>query len=362
MLASGRVSILQGYRGLVAFMIAISHLCDVYLRHGVEALAPIVEVGRIGGVDFFFVLSGFLIYRTYAKHVRNTDKAVDFLKRRLIRIYPLLWFFTLLSLPCYLIFSSLGEGHELQPAVIFNSLLLFPSTDKPILGAMWSLSHVVLFYLVFFAYMLRPRAIGLAIALWSALIGLHLIMGGAPGLSAPLAKFLMSTFNLEFLIGCLLAEFTKRTRVGGGAWWVLAGVALFITSWVNHGHVLGFDIRTPLYTLASCALIVGALSIESKRRVSLPPLIDMLGDASYAMIVINLPVIVACTASLAYIGLLEAIPFAITFPIVLLAVVVASVLVHLYIERPLINLFRNILDFITSLYGRVDPRKREGSL
>lgn len=80
-------------------MIAVSHLADVFWTHHVSILKPIVDIGRIGGVDFFFVLSGFLIYHVYAKNAGDWDHSLQFMKRRLIRIYPLIWFFTCLSLP-----------------------------------------------------------------------------------------------------------------------------------------------------------------------------------------------------------------------------------------------------------------------
>lgn len=359
-MVSGRLQILQGYRGLVAAMIAVSHLCDVYFQNGVEEVRPIVDIGRIGGVDFFFVLSGFLIYRAYAKHAGNLEGALEFLKRRLTRIYPLLW---LLTVPCYVLIKSLDNGPELD-SMIIHSLLLIPGPEKPVLSATWSLTHVVFFYLVFFFFLLWRRAVLCIIALWCAVVLLQAIFGLFQP-SAPMTKFVLSTFNLEFMAGCLLAVYAQRRNPSGGVLWIALGAILFVLGWITFGVLfVGVGVRTPLYTLASCALITGALAVEKHRDIRLPPIVDLLSAASYSMIVINLPVIVAATKILAYTGVLSAVHFGLTIPFIFLLVIAASIFVHVSIERPLIALFTAtaFFDQLSLMLGRIDLRKPKDSI
>ena len=95
------LAIIQAYRGLVAVMILMTHALTIWYMRGFELLGFVHSVQRSGGVDFFFTLSGFLISYIYLRCAGRPGEAGAFLERRLLRIYPLVWFFTLLSLPAY---------------------------------------------------------------------------------------------------------------------------------------------------------------------------------------------------------------------------------------------------------------------
>lgn len=340
-------------------MIAVSHLSGVFWTHHVSGLKPIADIGRIGGVDFFFVLSGFLIYHVYAKYAGDWDRSLRFLKRRLIRIYPLLWFFTLLSLPVYFFVQGVGSGHELNTGVILKSLLLFPGDDQPVLGATWSLSHVVLFYLVFFVFLLSRRFTIGVVALWALLIladGLFELFT----YSSASIKILLSAFNLEFLCGCLLAAYLKHRAAHHGHAWIGVGIGLFVLTWLAH-ETLWNGAKFPLYTGASLALIYGAVAIEKHRRIDLPAALDLLGDAAYAMIVVNLPIIIASAKLLNWAGLLDSSHAIWTVPLTLGFVLAGSIVVHLLIERRLAAVATRAVDQFSLRLGRLRLHKRPDS-
>jgi peptidoglycan/LPS O-acetylase OafA/YrhL len=288
------LAIIQAYRGLVAVMILLTHALTVWYMRGFEQLLGFVHsVLRSGGVDFFFTLSGFLISYIYLRGAGRPGEAGAFLERRLLRIYPLVWFFTLLSLPAFFMFSGIGDGGERQPAVIVKSLLLWPQEANPVLGATWSLSHIVLFYLVFATYLRWPRATLAGIALWIVVAvawGAGLLI--PPEDSGAVLAFLLHPFNLEFLVGALFARFVRDHRVNFGLLWLLGGIAGFVATWLLS------DRQTPpwplaaVYCASSIALIAGGVGIEGDRTIRLPQWMSTLGDASYAIIVVNLPVIV----------------------------------------------------------------------
>ena len=285
---------MQLYRGIVVIIIATSHSIEVFSHRGFPGLDFLQT--RTGGVDFFFTLSGFLIFYAYSKYANNKSAVKAFLARRFLRIYPLLWFFTLLSLPVYLLSSGIGEGNEMQLPFIFGSLLLLPQTVDPILGATWSLSHVVLFYLAFAVYLCWPNFFRVAIGIWITLFFINLIF------FFPNSKhdsfqvwqgFIFSPFNIEFLAGAFLAKLATENTFQFGKTAVMFGTAAFIAIWWSATRTLSPVLLTTIFCTASLLLIYGGVAIDNHHSVTLPKIANMIGDASYAIIIVNLPVIVA---------------------------------------------------------------------
>ena len=79
-----RYEILDGLRGVAAMIVVAFHLLETYSK------GPAYQVLNHGylAVDFFFVLSGFVIGYAYDdRWGRMTYR--DFFKRRLIRLHPM---------------------------------------------------------------------------------------------------------------------------------------------------------------------------------------------------------------------------------------------------------------------------------
>ncbi|MDP3737110.1 MAG: acyltransferase [Hyphomonadaceae bacterium] len=77
-----RFLVLDGMRGLAAFAVILDHVSSETLR----AWFP----GRYLAVDFFFVLSGFVLAHAYGQRLASGALTpLGFLKIRLIRLYPL---------------------------------------------------------------------------------------------------------------------------------------------------------------------------------------------------------------------------------------------------------------------------------
>lgn len=84
--------ILDGLRGVAAFIIVIYHLCEgcgIMLGHGYL------------GVDFFYALSGFVIGYAYDDRLQKGMTTSNFLKRRIIRLHPMVLMGTLIGLLFY---------------------------------------------------------------------------------------------------------------------------------------------------------------------------------------------------------------------------------------------------------------------
>src|SRR5436190_2007369 len=73
---------LDGMRGLAALVVAASHVGEL-VGLGVPPHAHLA-------VDFFFVLSGFVIAHAYEHRLATTMRPIDFIRVRVIRLHPLI--------------------------------------------------------------------------------------------------------------------------------------------------------------------------------------------------------------------------------------------------------------------------------
>ncbi len=154
-----RFAVLDIFRGIFASMVVFFHM-------GPFADTPILNNSFIQNsdlfVDFFFVLSGFVIMYTY-QSISSANEMNGFLKKRLFRLYPLHFVMLLLFVGVEL-GKKLLEGHIAinQPDNINNNLLTFFSnllflhsvklpgvTDVSWNIPSWSISAEMIAYLVF---------------------------------------------------------------------------------------------------------------------------------------------------------------------------------------------------------------------
>ncbi len=154
---------IHGLRGLAALMVFLFHVYDMNATAGVLQEPPLF--GQIilemlsGGVELFFMISGYLITGSLIRHgnIRN------FLTDRAIRIYPV---FLALHVPLFIAGPYLGYkwmvGISLADwvqAFMANALFLPGILDLPLLQLnAWSLSFEAAFYLLSaFIYFLCAR-------------------------------------------------------------------------------------------------------------------------------------------------------------------------------------------------------------
>ena len=83
-----KIKYLESLRGLASFFIVILHA---------GIFAPILKIDFIINgylfVDFFFILSGFVIAYNYLNKLKDRNQFLFFIKRRFLRLYPLHFFF-----------------------------------------------------------------------------------------------------------------------------------------------------------------------------------------------------------------------------------------------------------------------------
>src|ERR1700722_3197255 len=118
-------SALDGLRGVAAISIVVFH----YSQNLGWELLPNAYLA----VDFFFMLSGFVIAHAYEARLRSGQTVAEFMQRRLIRLYPLYWLGTTLPIILIAVAAWFGESHPagtLTAASYFLGLLFLPTPSN----------------------------------------------------------------------------------------------------------------------------------------------------------------------------------------------------------------------------------------
>jgi peptidoglycan/LPS O-acetylase OafA/YrhL len=128
-----RYLVLDGLRGVAAVSVMIYHLTSHRSLHFLDN-APIA-------VDFFFILSGFVITHSYGARLKNNMSVFEYISRRLVRLYPMLILGTLIGAPVLYLLMEAGfadfSKRELVRSLLYNGLFLpyFTGDRIQILGS-----------------------------------------------------------------------------------------------------------------------------------------------------------------------------------------------------------------------------------
>jgi peptidoglycan/LPS O-acetylase OafA/YrhL len=183
-----RFRALDSWRGICALMVALYHFEPLgRLYSGHIRYFPVVSNGWIF-VDFFFVLSGFVIYYTYSQKLTDISSIINFFIRRFGRVWPLHAAVLLVLIAMELLkFYSARHGAAVEsppftevysvPSIFTNIALVQALGFDSILTwniPSWSISVEVCTYLIF-AFSLcrlkwRSYAVPLCFAIGSGIV------------------------------------------------------------------------------------------------------------------------------------------------------------------------------------------------
>lgn len=339
MTRSQQLPMLQIYRGIAAVMVVLYHV-TVYGREklGFTFLQGLFSFGYTG-VDFFFVLSGFIIFYVHGRDIGRPERAVSYLARRLARVYPIYWVVTSIKVALVLGIPSFGQAYERLPGVVVKSYLLIPQTNLPVIGAAWTLSYEMLFYVTFGLCILSGRKWGLSLfCVWMGTVIAHALFGGAlPGaLQTFAAAFILNERNLEFALGVLSAYLVLQRRVPAPRLMIVGGVALFaLSAWsVNQGHQVSS--YTLSFGLASFLLITGSALLDSQQHLVSPRPLVFIGNASYSIYLTHAMFINAVMLLVSRVGRLNSMNPLLLVPVIVVSAIGASCLLYQVVERPLV--------------------------
>jgi len=328
---------IQLFRGIAAILVLLHHVTGFYSTTiGYNYLGGIFLPGW-SGVDFFFCLSGFIIYYISHEDIGDPSRVVQFSISRITRIYPIVWIVTMSLIPIYFLFPQFGIGYERDPVVILKSLLLLPQMNNPILGVAWTLSYEILFYTIFglFIYF-GKRLVAPFIITWLVVILLKFC--NILTFDNYLLKFFFSGHNLEFLLGCISAHIVVNNHIQKQGIFIIIGLMGFVISWILTINGLltkssAFSILG--YGISSTFLIVGSSSFELSRKLCAPKQLIILGDASYSIYLIHAPLISLMFKIFVSVHVMDYLGYFFTATVTWILALLLGCLFHYRIEKPL---------------------------
>ncbi len=347
---TSRLLSLEVGRFLAAALVMCFHYSLTFLHLRDDPIFDMIFAPARAGVEYFFVLSGFIIFYIHQKDLGKPQLLRDFALKRVIRIYPVYWMIFVCMFLVLSMSSGIGHGQELFSLSRLADALLLPNSDKSIVASSWSLQHEMVFYAIFALCVVNARLGLVCLVGWQAAC---LIIGILYPDDMPLIlKPFLYIYNVGFGLGILTAWATKAlpprypraiAAVGVIGFFTCMGVEWRLTTTVGENtQPLGLVLGTMLYLLFSALIIFGLTQFEKIKSLPFAPLLKVLGGCSYALYLIHGPagsVIIRIFA----LGPLKAIPNPVVFVIMVVATIVGAIIVHLYIEKPVMRWLRHRL-------------------
>ena len=342
---TGKLEGVEASRGAAAILVVGLHVTNVVAdQYGKPVFGGLMSFGH-AGVDFFFVLSGFIITFIHRRDLGRPDQFWQFWRKRLWRIYPVYWF-AAAGFMALLLYSPTRDGAERHPAHLIASFLLWPEEAVPILGVGWSLRHELLFYAVFGTLILHRR-LGLALLLaWAAGIALNIatvLATGSPYFHGIWQEIVFRLLNAEFFFGMGVAVLVQRP-----AWRPLAvfgaGVALFLGTGLleSFGPALPSEwpVRHLGYAAGAAAALYGTACLDQGRGWAVPRWAVALGSASYSIYLVHVPVALVLAEAARRVRGTVAVPEELAFVLVAGGAIAGGLIVHRLVERPVMRYAR----------------------
>ena len=354
-------SLLQIFRGWAAILVILTHATGISSsKHGASFLGDFFEMGN-AGVDFFFVLSGFLICFIHRKDFGHPDRLRSYLKKRAVRIFPIYWLVTLIILPVYFLVPGYGQGDETHLSVIVGSLLLFPLERAPILVAGWSLRHEILFYFLFALLIgFRGKWVWALLGAWVVGVIVSLacsvgqdFRGAFPDLS-PWQHVIWWPQNVEFFVGAVAAVYVTSPRAvrpsRGVCFWglLLALVGFLLCGVIIPGIVsLQSAVHILVYGGLSFCIVVFSTLIDLRGGLSTRVvgsagyrLMQYFGDASYSVYLVHGPALSVLFKVAGSQGYFQKFSTQLITPLIIILTLSVGCLFHSLVERPLLKAVR----------------------
>lgn len=324
-----RYEILDGLRGVAALLVIIFHLLETYSR------GPAYQIINHGylAVDFFFVLSGFVIGYAYDDRWDRMS-LTGFFKRRLVRLHPMVMAGTITG-ACLFFFSACNVWPAITETPLWNFLLCtvlgllmipcWPRIDirgwnetNPLNGPNWSLTYEyignILYALIFRKL---PIAILALLCVCSAVLTLNLTLGwnlfgifdGEPqynvigGWSLEGSQIFIGVTRLlyPFLCGLLISRILSSRmtadnpsgspfRLRGGFWWasvILVTVFALPCIGRKQGIADGIYQAVSILIIFPVIVLIGAGSRTTDSRST--KVCKFLGEISYPLYITHFP-------------------------------------------------------------------------
>lgn len=341
--SKGRLDSLQALRALAAVLVVIHHTAKEHPLYFTNPSAWQPLYSGWFGVDIFFVLSGYLIYRIHNRDLGHPDKLGSYAWKRFSRVFPPLWVAATIILGGLLLrqiraggVGSIWEHSETNPVKIALNYILWPQPDRPY-PVTWTLTYEVWFYTLMGLLFFLPAKAGRAFLAVYALVIAGLWIAGFSAEGWP--GVILGRYVIEFLAGVGIAELARRSRPIP----VWVGLALAVI-----GTAITFARPSESVGLVALGAGVGAVGLlsasvraEEEGKLRVPRWLVWLGNASYSIYLIHNVGITLAHSLLNrwYPRGQSALPVPLQVLPVLVGIV-AGIVFHLVAEAPLLRLMQ----------------------
>lgn len=305
--------LLDGLRGVAALLVIWYHIFEGF------ATSPIDQRFNHGylAVDFFFILSGFVIGYAYDDRWKKM-KVKDFFKRRLIRLHPMVVMGALLGgLTFYIQGCEKWDGSQVSISMLMLAMLLnlflipaVPGAGSevrgngemyPLNGPSWSLFFEYIgniLYALFIRH-LSTKALTILVVLAGAGLASFAIFNfsgyGHLGVGWTLADYnLIGGFLrllFSFSIGLLMSRVFKPVHIKGAFWICSLAIAVLLAMpYVGNGESPWMN---GIYD-SVCAIVIfpilvylGASGKTTDKKSTV--ICKFLGDISYPLYIVHYP-------------------------------------------------------------------------
>jgi len=304
-------NILDGLRGVAAITVVCFHLFEAFATSHLDQR---INHGYLA-VDFFFILSGFVVGYAYDDRWKKMTTK-DFIKRRIIRLHPMVVMGTIIGAIMFYFqgCSSWDVSTVAIPAFLIATLLgalLIPVTPGmevrgvgemfPLNGPSWSLffEYIGNILYVLFIRKLSTKALGAWVLAAGCGLATFAIFGPlgdlCVGYSLTGTEFTGGSLRLlfSFSAGLLLSRIFKPVTIKGAFWiCTLSVVALLAVPRIGGAEYLWMN---GIYDTMCCVLFfpllvyLGASGKSTDKYTT--QICKFLGDISYPLYMVHYPFI-----------------------------------------------------------------------
>lgn len=314
--------LLDGLRGVAALLVVCYHIFEGFAfaqsTNGEgDGLIRTLNHGHIA-VDFFFILSGFVI--SYAYDDRWSRMTLgNFFKRRLIRLHPMLVMGAVIGTVAFFIEGCRQWNGDVTPTgwvltAMLLTMLMIPALPGapheirgngemfPLNGPAWSLWFEYLGN-VLYAILIR-RLPTKALAALTAILGaahVWFFAGNISGYDMVGVGWTMDSINFwgglvrmlfPFTVGMLVARTFRPCKIEGAFWWCsIILIALFSVPYIPSSNAISIN---SLYEFICIALLFPALvwmgACGSAKSNVTGRINKFLGELSYPLYIVHYPV------------------------------------------------------------------------
>jgi peptidoglycan/LPS O-acetylase OafA/YrhL len=285
---------LDGIRGVAAIVIVMRHAGYYFGDFGLH----VSKAESYLAVDLFFVLSGFVIAEAYDKRLTGGLSAIEFMKIRLIRLYPLyllgLLIGTIVVLGSLFFGNNIDHksGFQVMKDFIFAFLILptpFSNELYPFSGPSWSLFFELIangLYAIFRNFLTTSRMI-LIIGVAAITLGLSVFHYGDMDKGNEWTGFLTAFFRViySFGVGLLIHRFHTKLPAFRLPSWSLLGLVFVLLVVVPSTQVRPwYDLFVVILLFPAIVHVASASESSSERMVRV---YGLLGTTSYAVYILH---------------------------------------------------------------------------